>query len=308
MKTFFLVFLILLTVNLYPQDRNDSLLNLLGTVTDTARIRVLKDLCWVNRYANPADALNYGLQALTLVKQLESYELEATINNYLGIIQRNVGDHATALEYFFIAKRIAEEQQNVIDQAYSLNNIGDIYNLESNYLQALEYELEALGIFEETGDSVGVSYCCHQIALVYTNMGEYNNSLHYDTRAMKIRESSGNRAGVAYSLISIGQTNLKLEKNMESLESLVSSGEIFTELNDSFGLSLSLHNLGMYYQLTGQLEDATKHYTEALNLGKATGSPLRVRNAAKELSEIYAEQDQFKEAFQMHILFKETYD
>ena len=43
-------------------------------------------------------------------------------------------------------------------------------------------------------------------------------------------------------------------------------------------------------------------------MGKETGSQIRVRNAARELSEIYADQLRYKEAYQMHILFKETYD
>jgi len=308
MKTLFILLFTLFSINLYPQDRNDSLRNLLESVTDTARISVLTDLCWENRYSNPSDALKYGLQALSLVKQLGSYEQEAIIHGYLGIIQRNVGDHAAALEYFFNSQRLAEEHHDDTELAYAFNNIGDIYNLEENYLQALEYELKALKIFEDIGDSVGVSYCCHQIALVYTNLEEYASALGYDSRAMNIRESLGNRAGVAYSLISIGQTYLKLEKNIESLESLEKSSEIFTELNDLFGLSLSLHNIGMYYEMTGNVEEAMKYLTDALNMGRETDSPIRVRNAAQELSELYADQNKFKEAYQMHILFKETYD
>ena len=295
-------------VNVYSQDTNDSSLILPEPVSDSVRIRILKDLCWENRYTNPAEAMRYGLQALELVKQFEYVGQEATINNYLGIIHRNIGDHAMALEYFFNAKRIAEASQNVTDLAYSFNNIGDIYNLESNYQQALSYELQALKMFEEIGDSIGVSYCCHQIALVYTNLENYDSSLAYDTRAMNIRESLGNRAGVAYSLISIGQTYLKLGQAGESLECLNTSSEIFTELNDSFGLSLSLHNKGMYCKLIGDNEDATKYFNEALQMGQETDSPIRVRNAAQELSEIYAEQNNFKEAYQMYILFKETYD
>ena len=308
MKTLFILLFTLFSINLYSQDRNDSLLNLLESVTDTARIGVLTDLCWENRYSNPSDALKYGLQALSLVKQLESYEQEAIIHGYLGIIQRNVGDHAAALEYFFNSQRLAEEHHDDTELAYAFNNIGDIYNLEENYLQALEYELRALRIFEDIGDSVGVSYCCHQIALVYTNLEDYASALGYDSRAMTIRESLGNRAGVAYSLISIGQTYLKLEKNIESLESLEKSSKIFTDLNDLFGLSLSLHSIGMYYEMTGNVEEAIKYLTDALNMGRETDSPIRVRNAAQELSEIYADQNNFKEAYQMHILYKETYD
>jgi len=43
-------------------------------------------------------------------------------------------------------------------------------------------------------------------------------------------------------------------------------------------------------------------------LGRETKSPIRIRNAAQVLSEINAEQEKFKEAYQMYILYKETYD
>lgn len=280
----------------------------LVSASDTARIRILKDLCWENRYSNPSEAMRYGLEALALVNQLENKELAANIHNYLGIIQRNIGDHASALEYFYKALRIAEEHKLAADLAYSYNNIGDIFNLEGNFHKALQYELKALNIFEELGDSVGVSYCCHQIALVYTNLEDFKNALNYDTRAMNIRELRGNDAGVAYSLIGIGNTYLKLENRIESFESLNKSRGIFAELKDSFGLSLSLHNLGLYYKILGEVDSATNYFNNALEIGQETNSPIRIRNAAQELSDLYAEQNKFMEAYQMYALYKETYD
>ena len=133
MKKILFLLLLFQSVMLLPQDKTDSLQLLLESATDTAKIRLLKDLCWENRYSNPSDALKYGLQALSLVNDLESFELEANINNYLGIIQRNVRDHATALEYFMTALRLAEKNHTMADMAYANNNIGDIYNLEGNY-------------------------------------------------------------------------------------------------------------------------------------------------------------------------------
>ena len=308
MKKAYVFILVLLSFNLHSQDRTDSLQNLLASAEGEARIGILKDLCWEYRYSHPEDALKYGLEALALVKEYESYGHEASIHNYLGIIQRNVGNHAMALEYFFTAQRLAQARNNLQDLAYAYNNIGDIRNLEGNYGQALKYEMQALDIFEEIGDSLGVSYCCHQIALAYTNIFQFISAHEYHKRAMNIRTLLGNRAGVAYSLISIGQTHLSLGDQSEALRCLKNSEDIFTELRDDFGLSLSLYQLGLYYKKTGQTEEAIQYLTEALNLGRETGAQIRVRNAARELSEIYAEQFRYQEAYQMHILFKDTYD
>jgi len=155
MKKISFLLLIFLSINLFPQDKIDSILNLLESATDTARIKVLKDLCWENRYSNPPEALKYGLEALSLLRQHEMFSEEANVNNYLGVILRNVGDHATALKYFYTAERLAEEHRIETQLAYAFKNIGDIHNREGNYQLALEYEMRAMNVFETIGDSVG---------------------------------------------------------------------------------------------------------------------------------------------------------
>ena len=144
MKKIFLLFLVFWSINLFPQDKVDSLMTLLESTTDTTRIRLLTDLCWENRYSNPPKALKYGLEALSLLRQYEMFAEEAELNNYLGVIQRNVGDHATALEYFYKAQQIAEEHHMETQLAYAFNNIGDIHNQQGKYRLALDYEIRAL--------------------------------------------------------------------------------------------------------------------------------------------------------------------
>jgi len=308
MKITTILILIFLSVNAFPQNKNDSLLKLLESASDSSSVRLLKELCWDNRYSNPPAALKYGLQAMSLLRTIEMYGEEAGLNNYMGVIQRNVGDHASALEYFFAAQQIAEDHDLDAQLAYAFNNIGDIYNLEDNYQQALEYEMKALDIFEDINDSSGISYCCHQIAQAYTNLKDYASALEYDTRAMNIRELNGNRAGVAYSLISIGQNYLKMGDHTEALNNLEKSIEIFTGLNDNFGLSSALHSTGIYYKTIGNTGEAIEHLNRALEIARESDSPMRVRNAAEVLSELYADQQKFREAYRMHILYKETYD
>jgi signal transduction histidine kinase len=308
MKKIFFLLLFLISGNLFSQERSDSLLMLLESRTDTGRIDLLKNLCWENRYSNPRDAMKYGIEALVLSREAERYGDESEINNYLGIIQRNFGDHATALEYFFEAQSIAKEHDLGSQLGYSYNNIGEIYNLENKSGKALEYEMQALEIFESLNDSIGISYCCHQLALTCKNLSDFPRALKFDTRAMMIRDMLGNQAGVGYSLINMGEDYLMMEKYSEALENLFRSRDIFSGLDDNFGLATSLFSIGMYYKKLGELDHAIGYLTESLNLGMDTESPLTVRNAAGVLNEIYAEQERYKEAYQMHILFKESYD
>jgi len=302
------ILFLLLSVNLYPQKNIDSLLMALETATDTGRLYILKELCWESRYNHPPEAMEYGLQALALAQQFKMYEEEASINNYLGVVQRNFGDYAKALEYYSEALGIAEEHQVKREYAYANNNIGDIYNIEEKYEQALDYELMALKAFEELGNNEGISYCCHQLALVHANLNQFSEAIEYDTRAMKIRELMGNEAGVAYSLIHLGETFLKLGMYKASLDSLMKSRQIFSDLKDKFGLAFADYNIGLYYQLVGDPKKAEEYIKNAMDLGKEIKSTVRVKNSARILSEIYAGQRKFEKAYEMYKLYKEKDD
>ena len=70
----------------------------------------------------------------------------------------------------------------------------------------------------------------------------------------------------------------------------------------------ALYSTGIYYKTIGKTEEAIEYLTGALEIARESDSPMRVRNAAEVLSELYADQDKFREAYQMHILYKETYD
>ena len=196
MKKIYGFILLLFSTGAFAQDQVDSLRILLESAGDTARIEILRELCWATRYSNPPEALKYGLEALSLLKEINIPKKEAEISNFAGIIQRNVGDHANALEYFNDAQRIALNYGLRTELAYAYNNIGDIYNREGKYSTAIDYELKALDLFVLLDDSSGISYVCHQLSLTHANLGNYEVALGYDMRSMRIREQMGNVAGV----------------------------------------------------------------------------------------------------------------
>jgi signal transduction histidine kinase len=308
MKKISIILLILLSISSFSQQKSDSLIELLKTTKDTARLEILMQLCWDKRYYQPVEAMEYGLDALTLAWLYNLPEKKAIIYNYLGVVQRNFGDYANALEYYFLALKEAEEQGLDEQIAYAYNNIGDIYNREGKYERAIEYELKALAVFEMIDNKTGISYCCHQIALVYYSLEEYSKALEYDYKSLEIREAMGNRAGMGYSLISIGEIFMVKKEFSTAKEKLLQSLEIFTELEDDFGLAYSNYSLGIYYRNVGNLEKAESHFKKALGIGKEIKSQIRIKSTAKELSEIYAIQKKYKTAYEMYMLYKETDD
>ena len=51
MKKVSILLLILLSANVYPQAKTDSLLSRLDSLAGKERIEILKELCWENRFS-----------------------------------------------------------------------------------------------------------------------------------------------------------------------------------------------------------------------------------------------------------------
>ena len=81
MKLIATLVLVFLSVNVLPQLYDKDVQDRLEAATDTAKIEILKELCWEYRFSKPADAWRYGLQALTLAKELDMPDEETIILN-----------------------------------------------------------------------------------------------------------------------------------------------------------------------------------------------------------------------------------
>jgi adenylate cyclase len=213
------------------EESVDDLKARLATSTGNERFEVLSSLAVTLSNSAPAEAIDYGEQALKLVndssspvtqinlltaiawaynnqgnaaaaidKVERSIELarssgldEGLINgfNTRGSIRMSLGDSESAMADLLAAVEISE-RINFEDGTVSLyHNIGALYSTMENYEKALEYYFKALEYKEEIGDLPVVAMILNNIGVAYRRMNQNETALRYYRRALEIQTGSG---------------------------------------------------------------------------------------------------------------------
>lgn len=223
--------------------------------------------------------------------------------NSIGYLHLNFGMHTKALTYFHESLKLREEIGDKRGASYCFNNIASVYKQQGDSKAALEYYHKSLKIREELNYEKGLSISLNNIGVVYKNEKEFDKALEYYHRSLKIKEKIKDKPGISHVINNIGtiyndqgKLDIALAKYRESLE-------MTTALNDEKWMAITLFNMGNLYLKQGNSIKALSCASRSLTLSKKIGQPELIRDASKVLKDIYSNQHNWKEAFQMQELY-----
>ncbi|MBN4077675.1 tetratricopeptide repeat protein, partial [bacterium AH-315-C20] len=248
--------------------------------------------------------------------------------NSFGIIYKNQGNYASAIDYYTRSLTIHEEIGDKRGIAMCLNNIGLILDDQGDHSRALDYHTQSLSIKEEIGDKKGIAASSNNIGLIYYYQGDYANARDYCTYSLNIYEEIGHKRGIAMCLNSIGlickdqgdssisakNTALSAEMYTDAIDHYTRSLTILEEIGDKPGIALSLISIGDIYYEQGEalLESLQKdvlfgkaitYSRRALSVALEIGHTLRIKEAAEILYISYKAMGEHQMALQMHELY-----
>ncbi len=291
-----------------PVNRTDSLVQLLGHATDTARIDLLISLCQELNSADPRQAFLFGREALDL--SLEKKDVARTGLSY------------EALAY--------------------------IYTMNAVFDKALEYSLKALTAFETLKDTARIAHCEDYIGVIYMLAGDFSNaSVHYH-KALLLNKHIRNFPQIAENYMHMGVNYVQNDSIEKGLSYYTVSLLLADSLNMQKEKVDLLNYIGYGYERLGRHEDALKrfykvlefvgnppddyirstamvniargylnlkNYPSALKFGhdgytlsKSKGFLQISRDASKVLSDIYSARDDYKESYTWFVLYKNLAD
>tara|TARA_R110001592_G_scaffold17138_1_gene72663 strand:- start:423 stop:2285 length:1863 start_codon:yes stop_codon:yes gene_type:complete len=223
--------------------------------------------------------------------------------NNIGFIYDDKGDVIKALEYYHKSLSIREELDDKLGIAVSLNNIGIIYIKQGEPEQALEYYLKSLKVKQQLGDKKSIATSLNNIAAVYKESGNPHKAIEFYTKSLLIREEIKDEKGIAVTLNNMGT----LYKDRGSLDTALNyynkALHIREKIGDDRGLTNTLSNLGGVAFIKEDYQQAEKYGLEALKIAKNLGYLERIKDASYLLSEVYEQQEKWKDAYEMKSLF-----
>ena len=296
---------------------------------------------------NIPEATECYLRAKQIAEILRDKTLITRSIAYLSMIYTGKGDYEKALDGYREILQMLDEKDDSKVRSRIYINIGEIHKYQGNYLQALEFYHKALKIKEKDKEEYGISLSFINIGSICTLQGDYEKALDYERQALKIAEKINDKRLISSCYEEIGIVYLQTNKP-EALEYFQKALIIVEKLSYQTPILRIVSKMGDFYRARGDYNEALVNYSRALKISeelsrkrticetsikiggiyllqreysKALDYTLKSLELAnelklldnqkdiqKQLSEIYAATNDYKNAYLHHTLFTEMTD
>lgn len=340
MYRFFILLLFLFPGHVKGQESiADSLELQLSGLQGEERIPVLIKLAETLRSNQSKKTLEYGEEALNLLKKFPDPSLEAEVRYQMGwayIYLReydsvpmqiakidSLGEAAGRPDIragAYLLKGRTARQQGAYDRGISeldsalvflgehteaelrlqlLNELGSIYRRKGNNQKALEYHTEALELGRTLNDKRSISTTLGYIGIIHDIMGHYDEALKMHQETLKLRRELEDRRGVAAAITNIGILHQKIRNYDEAMVFYRQALEVWKELDREPEQAATYNNMGAVEDLLENYENALAYYRQALAIWERLGDTHSTAIALSNIGNIQSTLGNYEEALMM---------
>ncbi len=284
----------------------DSLLAIIASPDDTAKVSALNYMAMEISSSNSDSAILVSKQALQLAHKLKWESGIADSFHYLGYFHSSKGENKVSLDYYFNALEIWEKQEasatpksknHVLgSKSKTLGNIGVVYMDLGDYPQALDFFFKALKVTEAMNDQNGSSYWFLNIGNVYAEQGYPEKALDYYFRSLKLKEVQNNKGGTAIAFGNIGTVYDDMGENEKALDYYERALKLDEEIGEKDGVATWLGNIGLVYERQKEYDKALDHYFRALKIAEETGNSVTIAVQLRAIGSLYSDIGKYKKA------------
>jgi serine phosphatase RsbU (regulator of sigma subunit)/Flp pilus assembly protein TadD len=286
-------------------NNNDSLQLLLKKpLPDTSRIKVLKELVYLNNSVEPSQSIIYGFEGLTLAKKLGDIDSEIHLLNNIGIAYYGLGDYEKTLEYFLLVLEKEENLKNPQAQSRALNNLGIIYDEIGKLEKSIAYYEESLKIKETLNDSAGISNTLSNLGLLYLKMDFPDKAILCFRKCLKIDTESTYISGIYNSLHNIGLYHLNFKNKDSAVYYMAQAYEVIPKDEVNYDKAFIIKSYAKALLENKSYKNAEEKYKQAIEIAKKISSPEILEEAYKGIAEISEIDGNYKEALNYYKLHK----
>ncbi|TZF86389.1 tetratricopeptide repeat protein (plasmid) [Pedobacter sp. BS3] len=203
-------------------------------------------------------SIQYGLKALKIFEQLNDLNGQGRVLNLLGICSSAQKDYRSAVNYFIQYNKLVKQARDTVEIATSYNNIGTTYQSLSKPDSAIYYLKLAAYLHNKVNNLNGLGAVYENIGALYESKKDLQNAIVYHKKSMDAYKRFGNRKF----------------------------------------LSHSYYNLGVAYKQLKDTVKAEQWFDKALDLAEKVGEKQIIQETYARLSELHANRDQYKAAYE----------
>jgi class 3 adenylate cyclase/tetratricopeptide (TPR) repeat protein len=284
---FLIIFFALTRLCLGQDPVLDSLkLVLENAAEDTNKVNTLIEICKLQYWQSPADAIVYGNEARALSQKLGYNKGLANAYKYIGMGHFSQGDYWETVNQWQQALSAFEAINDKVGISNMLNNIGVVYNNRGDDTNALEYYLRSLKPAEEIRDTLRIVTALTNIGTIYLKKNSLDEALEYYLAALPMSEQIQDADAEGTASVNIGEIYFAKEAYDTALyyyEKSLVAYQVSTAGNVPFALTC----IGKVYMERGDFQTAIKFQNEAYEVAKLSDAKLEMTGALLGLAETY---------------------
>ena len=176
-----------------------------------------------------------------------------------------------------------------------------LYYQRNRYIDssALYYK-KSYSLYLDLGDTLSGLQVVKSITGLFSENYNYHDVVVFSMIGIELSSASGHDKLKADFYHSMGIAYDKLGKPKKSADALITSLSIYTAINDSLGLSLSLKALGIIFTYDQNYSDARDYTLRALDISRDIDNKELMSACYNNLGYIYAKQNQHSKALEYY--------
>jgi tetratricopeptide (TPR) repeat protein len=226
-------------------------------------------------------SLYFAQKALDLATKLGQVAWMLRSTALMGQTYLNMGNEATALQYYFHCTRLALLAKDTVQLGRSLRQIGEINTHAGDNERALGFFGEALGAFRGIGHQAEMAHTLNDLGNVNQLLGKWVEAARLYQESLGLARRAADQAPLAGVLASLGNLALQQRQYAISLQYYTEALSHAQRQDDPQLISDLLVSLGRLYLLRGQPERGITYAQRALTEAKAARSVRHLRIQAK---------------------------
>lgn len=278
-----------------------------GNYEQRNKLIILKELA--GSHTDLDKRLIYSQQLIEAAKESDS--VTYIFQGYLekGNALRLKSDLSSALESYFQAAQVIENEQNNSLSGKINIAIADVYSIMGNHQNAVRYHQKAIKILRQENDSLNIASALLNAGDEYINADNLDSALIYTTEAELIFNKINSQLGQAYSLGNLGMIYAKLRIDLKAEYYMNQAIIILEQLNEYYPIAVYLTIISEIYLEKNESDLALSYAKKSLHLSQEHGMKKQVSDAYLAISKIYERQGKTADAYKYykdHILYKDS--
>ncbi|MCI0612511.1 diguanylate cyclase [bacterium] len=288
-------FLLLFCAIIFPpfalhaaQNKVSDLEKKLRTTQGLERLHILTQLTESLHSDDPKKAIEYGKEALAILKNNPDFRSEISVLTDLGWAYLTLSDYENAIAYSEQARKLAEKQNDREGLSDALNNLGVVAQRRDQPIVAVNYFEQSLEIQKQLNLKEDIANSLNNLGFVYSMaLTDYDRGVEYHLQALKLREELKDQEGIALSLNNLGIVYGRLGDSEKALDYLNRALELRKKLGLKQRTASTLNNIGDVYIKLGQYEKSLEINRQSLQLRREIGERSGVAMSLRDIGETY---------------------